>query len=401
VAYVDAANYNRIKSMKGYPIGSIIPWSGAQDSIPAGWVVCNGSTIDVNRYPLLYECIGNSYGGTEESTFRLPPLTANNKAVADYYRGYYGYLKNRTNPNSFPDGPHVPNPTNNATIDTHLFWREIGLGFNGDEAGNVQTSYISTIDVVGEFATRPTNLVGRFSPIGLSPGEETISISYNSRKLGDQHMPAHSHGFDFDAPANAWAQQNRLALKYEPDYNCGKRKGNFFCQNFGGGGPCKCITRATTASRHVRYLKYGNNQNDLSEEFLSYSNPSSGGRATGTPPAGGGGTVSQGNPKDFQERVLLYKAGDGYGRGDMLSSGRVFFSSLSNNEVSFSQITGHDHGINTYNFTGNISVINPGVVTNIRLNNVNINNSTGINYGTITMNSSTANLSMIFIIKAY
>lgn len=401
MAYADAANYNRIKSMKGYPIGSIVPWSGAQDTIPTGWIICNGATIATNRYPLLYECIGNSYGGVEESTFRLPPLTENNKAISDFYRGYYDYFKSRTNENSFPDGPHVPSPKDNISISQHAFWSQIGLGFNGDESGNVQTTHVSTIDVVGEFSTRPTNFVGQYGPIGLSSGQESVSVSYNSRKLGDGHMPPHSHGTESSSISNSWAQLGRGALQHGGGYSCGGNKGGFFCGNFGPANACACITTKTTTSRAIRYIRSGNNQTHLQEDFLTWSQGGGAGAATGTGPAGGGGTVVQGGTADFQERVLLYQAGNGYGRGDMLSSGFTFFSDLSNSEVSFSQMSGHGHGINTYNFSGNISVINPGIVTNIRMNNVTINNSSGINFGTITMNSSTANLSMLFIIKAY
>jgi microcystin-dependent protein len=396
MAYVDAANYNRIKSMKGYPIGSVIPWSGAQDSIPPGWIISNGATVAINRYPLLYECIGNSYGGIEDSTFRLPPLTANNKAIADYHRGYHAYLQS----SGTSYGP-VSRPRG-GTIESHIFWNEIGLGFNGDEAGNVQTSYISTIDVVGEFATRPTNFVASFSAIEMTQGEESVSVSYNSRKLGDGHMPSHSHGLEFSNDANAWAQLGRLALKAGETYGCGRRKDDILCISTGPRDrACRCNVEATATSRATRYLRFGNNQNHLREDFLTWTQPSGSGNATGTGPAGGGGTIVDGGSLSFQEKVLLYRAGDGYGRGDMLSSGNVFFSSLSNSEVSFSQITGHNHGLNTYNFIANISVINPGIVTNVSLNNVNINNSAGINYGTITVNTATANLSMIFIIKAY
>jgi hypothetical protein len=398
MAYVDAANYNRIKSMKGYPIGSVIPWSGAQDSIPPGWIISNGATVAINRYPLLYECIGNSYGGIEDSTFRLPPLTANNKAIADYHRGYYAYLQGSgtISPDSY--GPSsTPRP---ETIESHIFWNEIGLGFNGDEAGNVQTSYISTIDVVGEFATRPTNFVARYSPIELTEGENSISVSYNSRKLSDGHMPLHSHGMDYDAPSNGWVQMGRRALQHGPRYNCGNRKGNEFCKP-APSRACVCITEAGFSSRAIRYLRYGNNQNHLQEDFLTWSQPGGIGSAQGTGPAGGGGSISEGGTRSFQDRVLLYKAGNGYGRGDMESAGKVFFSSLSNSEVSFSEMTGHNHGLNTFNFVGKLNVIDPGIVTNVSLNDVNINNSSGINYGTITVNTATANLSMIFIIKAY
>jgi hypothetical protein len=398
MAYADSANYNKIKSTKGFPIGSIIPWSGAQDSIPIGWVLCNGAVISITRYPLLHECIGNSYGGTSGSTFRLPPLTNGKKAIADFFTGYYNYLRSGTTADSFPYNAHTPT---NPLQSTHPLWKNVGLGFNGDESGNVQTSHISTIDIEGEFANTPNNFVAQFLPITLSEGQESVTVSYNSRKLGDGHMPSHAHGLEYTngENGNSWERLGRLTLQHLENFRCGASRG-FPASIFCGSGPaCVCQTSRTTAARAVRYLRFGNDQNHLREDFVTNTNP--GGTTVTTGPAGGGGTIAPGTPASVQERVVLYRAGDGYGRGDMLSSGNVFFSSLSNSEVSFSQLTGHNHGINTYNFLGRLSVISPGLVANVSLNTVRIDNSSGRNFGIITVNSSTANLTMLYIIKAY
>ena len=56
-------------------MGAIFPWSGAQDTIPFGWVECNGASISYTKYPLLYEKIGNTYGGVTGSTFKVPQLS--------------------------------------------------------------------------------------------------------------------------------------------------------------------------------------------------------------------------------------------------------------------------------------------------------------------------------------
>ena len=64
------AFYNRIKSGKLAPIGTIMPWGGASQqgqslaNVPAGWIVCNLASVALNAadYPLLAATLGNEYG---------------------------------------------------------------------------------------------------------------------------------------------------------------------------------------------------------------------------------------------------------------------------------------------------------------------------------------------------
>ncbi len=51
--------------------GMIIPYAGALNSIPDGWLLCDGSLVDKNAYPALYAALGNSWGGTS-THFNLP-----------------------------------------------------------------------------------------------------------------------------------------------------------------------------------------------------------------------------------------------------------------------------------------------------------------------------------------
>lgn len=44
--------------------------------IPQGWLACNGQTLQVIQYQVLYSLIGNVYGGTAGQTFKLPNLQA-------------------------------------------------------------------------------------------------------------------------------------------------------------------------------------------------------------------------------------------------------------------------------------------------------------------------------------
>ncbi len=58
----------------GCPPGSIMPFAG--NSVPEGWLLCNGSTVDrIGKYSKLFSAIGEAWGqGDNNSTFNLPDL---------------------------------------------------------------------------------------------------------------------------------------------------------------------------------------------------------------------------------------------------------------------------------------------------------------------------------------
>ncbi|GGJ14106.1 phage tail protein [Paenibacillus hunanensis] len=54
-------------------IGEIRLFAGTY--APQDWLLCNGQLLNVNEYQALYAVIGNEFGGTAPSTFKLPDLT--------------------------------------------------------------------------------------------------------------------------------------------------------------------------------------------------------------------------------------------------------------------------------------------------------------------------------------
>ncbi len=60
------------------PVGAAYQWFGpvknpkGVPTIPAGYLACMGQTLKVSDYPALYNVIGNRFGGTPNSTFKLP-----------------------------------------------------------------------------------------------------------------------------------------------------------------------------------------------------------------------------------------------------------------------------------------------------------------------------------------
>ncbi|MCW3099764.1 MAG: Tail Collar domain protein [Chthonomonadaceae bacterium] len=53
-----------------YPIGAIISFSGNQNA-GAGWLLCDGRSLERSSYQPLFDAIGTSNGG-DGTTFRLP-----------------------------------------------------------------------------------------------------------------------------------------------------------------------------------------------------------------------------------------------------------------------------------------------------------------------------------------
>jgi microcystin-dependent protein len=46
----------------------------ASPLVPEGWALCNGQTLQVNQYQLLFALIGTVYGGDGVNTFNLPDM---------------------------------------------------------------------------------------------------------------------------------------------------------------------------------------------------------------------------------------------------------------------------------------------------------------------------------------
>jgi microcystin-dependent protein len=57
-----------------YPVGSVTPFAGG--AIPVGWCACDGASYDgtLDDYKDLWTLIGTTYGGTGQSSFKVPNL---------------------------------------------------------------------------------------------------------------------------------------------------------------------------------------------------------------------------------------------------------------------------------------------------------------------------------------
>lgn len=373
MAFVDAANYNKVKSMRGLPIGAIIPWSATTSQIPKGWIACNGKIYDIKDYPLLYEIVGNTYGGTSGSTFKVPPINNSPKGVVDMFQGHFGWLSDKGDAHA----------SQYSSKSDDAFWSIVGGGTNGDEGSNTQSNWISTIDLVGDIVNAP-NFLASYSNIEMTEGDYFATANYNGTKLYDYHLQAHTHGINNANTGTATTSYNRGGGKA---VQCGGE--------WKGDPSCFVVCDTTQVLRVRNGDKNANNSSHLAESFGNYQTPAAGGGDIR--PVPGGETASGG-----------YYPGDGRCQGDMTcasfsSNDRILFTSLADSaeSASISGVSEHNHGSNNYQFSSAFGVINPGIRSDISINNVKIVNNSGVNFGTISVTTSTATLSMPFIIRAY
>ena len=155
--------YNQLRSLKGTAIGTITGWSGDIGSLPSGWALCNGKSLQVSDYPELFAVIGYQYGGSDES-FLTPKLLE--RAIVDYH----------------PTHSNIP-----------------GIGLNNDfisrmgvDTANLTSGATSNIDLYVNL-NPVNNLTGRVTGIGINPSGYSDDISIIPRVLGDHHIATHGH----------------------------------------------------------------------------------------------------------------------------------------------------------------------------------------------------------------
>jgi hypothetical protein len=350
-----AIRYGKTKAMKGFPIGSIVPWASDATSIPDGWIICSGTVFEITRYPLLYDVIGNVYGGTPNSTFAIPELTQE-RAVVDIYPGYYNYLKT-------VGIAHYE--TDSSTRANDPFW--INIGETNNLSGNF--NHLSTIDVVGQIANPRPNLVATVKNVIFSRGDQTETYGIHPRKLSDRHLAEHGHGVDIVGEISS---SFRIRGDRSDDCRSNGDSVTFLIPDCSLDNVI-CNQSLTVGTRRV--------------------------------PNNASGTYVRGGSTHAQSSLGLQNNGNGFAKGDMyantVSSGANFASDLSSDtSFTWAAITGHTHTATEGEFRCNVSSQKDYTFYDISSNGISLNQPPP-NAATINMNSQTPNLTMLFIIRAY
>lgn len=210
------ANYNRIKTTKISPIGTIMPWGGGSrsgerlDNVPPGWIICNqqNSVLYAAQYPLLAKILGNTYGPFPETADQ--EIGVNFGIVNDFpYNPPAGSVTH--DPNRHVDVFGLPNLNQVALIDIEsdrsseydggnsssltandkLVLGDI-ISKNGTEGSLPDILQGADVDIT--FNIEPSdNLSGRITGIVMDDPIYFDTFYVIPRKLGIDHMPQHTH----------------------------------------------------------------------------------------------------------------------------------------------------------------------------------------------------------------
>ena len=182
-------SYNRIKAQKASPVGTIMPWTGSTsesalsaDSVPKGWIVCNGAQLKAKDYPLLAQILGNEYG----------PITEPGQPFVGIANSYPSYDDD--------DVFNLPTLSNQALIDlegNQLSGQELSIigtyiSKNGFEGQQPLSNVLSYIDVQFQ-ASVDSELAGKIKGLTLEPPSYFDTIRTIRRKLGTEHTATHTH----------------------------------------------------------------------------------------------------------------------------------------------------------------------------------------------------------------
>jgi len=357
-----SVNYNTMKSMKGMAIGTIIPWSGpisGDFGIPKGWLACTSNRfLNITDYPELYEIIGDRYGGSEaDGTFALPSLPG--KSLGDYHPSHATELGYTGNFSTF-------------------------LGTNDDVANDNLSTQTSNIDVRLTLSSF-NNLTGSMTGMNINASTYSTSFGFVPRRLGDGHMGTHSHGGTYESIRVTNSRIERC--QSQGAINCGNA--------FNCGDECDTLP-----------IYRCGNSSDAIDDFCIPS--FDGGQHLGrgkTPYGTNGYRMARSNvDRNFllpSDDTILYNE---TGTGEDGAWSGIYGTTLNTNIANFRTglMEGHDHtpqslSIETGNLrtkeTVKINSISNGTITPVNLDNQEVM--------TITVNTNTASIQMMYIIKAY
>lgn len=383
-----SVNYNTLRAMNGMAVGTIIPWSGnisGDFGVPKGWLACTTNrTVLAAEYPELYEVIGNQYGGNVGAgTFGLPSLPG--FPLVDYHTSHASDCGYTGNFASFIDDA-------------------------GNSSNQNTTIQQSNIDLHVTLGSISGNLSASFEGMNIISSTFVSSFGYVPRKLGDTHFGTHTHPDEIPSVRISNEQvercQNNFTANCIPIFsgslNCADECEGFRIPRSGPNDSNDnddfCVPRYD-GGQHVGFgeIPYGTNGGMMTrgigdrKNFISlnadaiFKNQTS---AMNNPSSGSPGTPVPGNPK---------QGTDGAWEG-------IYATTLNHPQENFVNtfISGHDHQASF------ISVAATNIRTKevVRINTMSTSNITPVNsqntsIATITANTTSPSMQMLYIIKAY
>ena len=149
--YVDQA----IGALDAIPVGTILPFAG--NTIPEGFLACNGAAVSRTTYSALYSAIGTTYGtGDGSSPFNLPAVEDNRFLEFSSTRG--------TKKNAgLPNITGRVNFWSQAWSGTQIWYNQTGAFYsagNNGNTGGLGSSTANSVPALGFDASRSNGLYG-------------------------------------------------------------------------------------------------------------------------------------------------------------------------------------------------------------------------------------------------
>lgn len=152
-------NYSVLKSTgaPGFPPGFIIPW--ANNSLPTGFLLCDGSNVSRTTYADLFAAIGTTYGaGDGSSTFGLPSLDGRQLLFQAASSNNVGTTA----------GSATIDPTNHVTLTNNQ-----GIAGNVTVSGNVANTQLSINQIPSHTHLMFTNDIKGSNDDDVTPNQQT------------------------------------------------------------------------------------------------------------------------------------------------------------------------------------------------------------------------------------
>jgi microcystin-dependent protein len=237
-----------VKVSDTFPIGATTTYGGT--TLPAGWLVCDGSAVSRTDYQALFNVIGTTYGeGDGSTTFNLPDylddipdesskyiikanqliavpskvIGENSASTRDAYSAKYNNdLVNSINT--------ATNELINNTINT---LKETTFPIGKIETFFDNNDHSHYLGFTWERVASGRTLVGintadsSFNAIGKTGGAKTHTLTINE-------MPSHNHKMPIDSFVNSDSQQNTITGGHVSNETEGT---NYNTTSTGGGQP--------------------------------------------------------------------------------------------------------------------------------------------------------------------